>query len=174
MSGHTAAAPPAIGAIATPLGLFHALCSERGIEALLFPGEPPPCVIGDPPPAARSVLERAQVQLAAYFAGELAVFDLPLAPHGTPFQRLVWEAVRAVPYGETRTYGQIAALLGLPNATRTVGHANGANPLPIIIPCHRLVGADGALRGYAGGLAMKRQLLEHERQHATRFRLAAR
>jgi len=169
MSSRTTTAPPAIGAIATPLGLFHALCSERGIEALLFPGEPPPSGAGTPSATARFVLEQAQAQLAAYFAGDRAVFDLPLVPHGTPFQRRVWEAVRAVPYGEIRTYGQIAALLGLPNAARAVGHANGANPLPILIPCHRLVGADGAPRGYAGGLAMKRWLLEHERRHAARF-----
>lgn len=110
----------------------------------------------------RVALAPAIGQLAEYFAGARRVFDLPLAPRGTPFQRAVWNAVMTVPYGETRTYGAIAAQLGRPTAVRAVGAANGANPLPPIVPCHRLVGADGSLRGYGGGLAVKEALLALE------------
>ncbi|MHB8079166.1 MAG: methylated-DNA--[protein]-cysteine S-methyltransferase [Candidatus Krumholzibacteriia bacterium] len=108
------------------------------------------------------LLREAARQLAAYFAGRLRVFDLPLAPHGTPFRRAVWEALLGVPWGATASYGQIARRIGRPRAVRAVGAANGANPLPIVIPCHRIVGADGSLTGYAGGLAIKAQLLELE------------
>jgi methylated-DNA-[protein]-cysteine S-methyltransferase len=102
-------------------------------------------------------------QLAAYFAGRRRVFDIPLDLQGTPFQRAVWEAVRAVPWGETRSYGEIARAIGRPQAVRAVGAANGANPLSIVVPCHRLVGAAGELRGYGGGLERKRALLALER-----------
>jgi methylated-DNA-[protein]-cysteine S-methyltransferase len=105
-------------------------------------------------------------QLAAYFAGELTTFDVPLAAVGTPFQRSVWAALRRIPYGETRSYGQLAQALGRPEAVRAVGAANGANPLGIIVPCHRVVGADGSLTGYGGGLDRKRFLLELERRRA--------
>jgi methylated-DNA-[protein]-cysteine S-methyltransferase len=105
-------------------------------------------------------------QLRAYFAGELTTFDMPLAAVGTPFQRSVWAALRRIPYGETRSYGQLALTLGRPEAARAVGAANGANPLGIIVPCHRVVGADGSLTGYGGGLERKRFLLELERGRA--------
>jgi methylated-DNA-[protein]-cysteine S-methyltransferase len=98
-------------------------------------------------------------QLAAYFAGGLREFDLDLRPAGTAFQRRVWEAVAAIPYGATTTYGELAALLGRPSAARAVGAANGANPLAIVIPCHRVLGADRSLTGYGGGLDAKRFLL---------------
>jgi methylated-DNA-[protein]-cysteine S-methyltransferase len=101
-------------------------------------------------------------QLRAYFAGELRSFELPLAPRGTPFQQRVWTALADIPYGSTRTYGQLAQQLGQPLAARAVGLANARNPIPIVIPCHRLVGADGALVGYGGGLANKRWLLALE------------
>jgi methylated-DNA-[protein]-cysteine S-methyltransferase len=101
-------------------------------------------------------------QLRAYFAGELREFDLPLAPRGTPFQREVWAAVAAVPYGRTATYSEIAAAVGRPSACRAVGAANGRNPLPVIVPCHRVIGAAGALTGYGGGLDRKRSLLDLE------------
>ncbi len=104
------------------------------------------------------------MRLAAWFAGERTGFDLPLRPRGTPFQRDVWEALREIPYGETRSYGQIAARLRAPSAVRAVGAANGRNPLAIIVPCHRVIGASGALTGYAGGLERKRWLLAHERE----------
>jgi methylated-DNA-[protein]-cysteine S-methyltransferase len=105
-------------------------------------------------------------QLGAYFAGELTTFDVPLAAVGTPFQRSVWAASRRIPYGETRSYGQLAQALGRPEAARAVGAANGANPLGIIVPCHRVVGANGSLTGYGGGLERKRFLLELERCRA--------
>lgn len=110
----------------------------------------------------RGPFERAHSQLSAYFAGELREFDLPLAPAGTPFQLAVWSALRAIPYGETASYGQLAAAVGRPAAARAVGAANGRNPLAIVVPCHRVIGAAGALTGYAGGVERKRALLELE------------
>lgn len=105
-------------------------------------------------------------QLEAYFAGELREFDLPLRMNGTAFQRSVWERLRAIPYGETRSYGQLAAELGSPGASRAVGLANGRNPVGIIVPCHRVIGAGGSLTGYGGGLERKQRLLEFERSGA--------
>lgn len=120
------------------------------------------------PPEARAgtakVLDRAAEQLAAYFAGELTAFDLPLAPAGTEFQQKVWSQLRAIPYGETRTYGELATKLRRPTASRAVGAANGKNPLGIVVPCHRVIGASGDLTGYAGGLPMKKWLLAHEQR----------
>lgn len=105
----------------------------------------------------------ARAALEAYFAGQLTALDaLPVDTNGTDFQRRVWRALRAIPPGTTCHYGELAAELGLPRGARAVGHANGANPISIVIPCHRLVGADGALTGYAGGVERKRWLLEHE------------
>ena len=109
-----------------------------------------------------SLLLQAAAQLRAYFAGELREFDLPLAPRGTPFQLSAWAAVSAIPYGSTATYAEIAAALGRPSACRAVGAANGRNPLPVIVPCHRVIGAAGALTGYGGGLDRKRSLLDLE------------
>ena len=108
------------------------------------------------------VLAEACGQLADYFAGTRLTFDLPLAPVGTDFQRRVWDALCAVPYGGTSSYGRIARALGDVQAVRAVGAANGRNPIAIIVPCHRVVGADGSLTGYAGGLDRKRWLLRHE------------
>jgi methylated-DNA-[protein]-cysteine S-methyltransferase len=107
-------------------------------------------------------------QLRAYFAGELREFDVPLAPDGTGFQAAVWEALRRIPYGETASYGAIAGRIGRPTASRAVGAANGANPIPIIVPCHRVVGSSGSLTGFGGGLGTKRFLLDHERAHGSR------
>lgn len=101
-------------------------------------------------------------QLESYFAGELTAFDLPLRLDGTTFQRRVWQQLRAIPYGGTSTYGEIAERLGSPGASRAVGLANNRNPVPIIVPCHRVVGVDGALVGFGGGLPCKRWLLDHE------------
>jgi methylated-DNA-[protein]-cysteine S-methyltransferase len=101
-------------------------------------------------------------QLDAYFAGELETFDLELAPHGTPFQRRVWDALRAIPYGATKSYGEIAHAVGQPDAARAVGGANNRNPIAIVVPCHRVIGASGSLTGYGGGLDRKRLLLELE------------
>ena len=105
----------------------------------------------------------AVAQLEAYFAGELLDFDLDLELVGTEFQRKVWAALLSIPYGETRSYGQIAAQIGSPGASRAVGLANGHNPIGIIVPCHRVIGANGSLTGYGGGLDKKKQLLEMER-----------
>lgn len=113
--------------------------------------------------AARRLLSRAVRELEEYFAGERREFTFPTAAEGTPFQLLVWEALREIPYGETRTYGEIARRIGHPGAARAVGQANNRNPLPIVVPCHRVIGASGTLTGYAGGLAVKERLLELER-----------
>jgi methylated-DNA-[protein]-cysteine S-methyltransferase len=104
----------------------------------------------------------AEAQLHAYFAGELERFELPLAPHGTALQRSVWDALTEIPYGTTTTYSELAARIGRPSACRAVGAANGSNPLPVIVPCHRVIGAAGALTGYGGGLERKRHLLALE------------
>jgi methylated-DNA-[protein]-cysteine S-methyltransferase len=114
------------------------------------------------------VLARAAAQLAEYFAGTRRTFDLPLAPRGTGFQRIVWHALAKIPYGETRSYGELARAIGRPAASRAVGAANGKNPLSIVVPCHRVVGASGELTGYAGGVATKRWLLDHEAGSLTR------
>ena len=105
-------------------------------------------------------------QFRAYFAGGLTAFDLPLAPQGTAFQLSVWQALEDIPYGRTASYGQIARQIGRPTAFRAVGAANGRNPLPVVIPCHRVVGSDGRLTGYTGGLHIKKFLLTLERGHA--------
>ncbi len=107
----------------------------------------------------------AERQLGAYFAGELTEFDLPLAPRGTPFQLSVWRALCRIPYGETVSYGAIAQTIGRPSASRAVGAANGANPLPIVVPCHRVIGSTGKLTGFGGGLDTKAALLGLERSH---------
>jgi methylated-DNA-[protein]-cysteine S-methyltransferase len=108
------------------------------------------------------LLEEAARQLRAYFEGAAREFHLPLDMLGTDFQKRVWRELLAIPYGETRGYGQLAAALGAPKAVRAVGAANGANPIPIVVPCHRVIGAGGKLVGYGGGLALKRRLLELE------------
>ncbi|PEN11468.1 cysteine methyltransferase [Longibacter salinarum] len=108
-------------------------------------------------------------QLDAYWAGTLRTFDVPLAPGGTPFQQKVWTALGSIPYGTTCTYGAIAQRIGQPRAAQAVGAANGQNPIAIVIPCHRVVGHDGSLTGYAGGLDRKRTLLRHESQNSGLF-----
>ena len=114
--------------------------------------------LGAAPPA----LRQAAAQLGEYFAGHRTDFDLPLAPRGTDFQRLVWTALRDIPYGRTCSYGQLAARLGRPGASRAVGLANGRNPLSIVVPCHRVIGADGTITGYGGGHQRKQDLLALE------------
>lgn len=111
-----------------------------------------------------SAFTAAARQLAEYFAGERTAFDLELGPTGTAFQLAVLDALRTIPYGETRSYGDIAAQLGRPKAVRAVGAANGRNPLPIVIPCHRVIGANGSLTGFGGGIDAKRWLLAHEQR----------
>lgn len=107
-------------------------------------------------------LDMAKHQLQEYFQGQRQSFTLLLAPPGTPFQQRVWQELQGLPYGTTQTYRELAQRLGMPRAARAVGHANGRNPLAIVIPCHRLIGSDGQLRGYAGGIALKQRLLQHE------------
>jgi methylated-DNA-[protein]-cysteine S-methyltransferase len=107
-------------------------------------------------------LDLAQQQLQEYFQGQRRAFTLPLAPPGTSFQQRVWQELQRLPFGTTLTYQALAQRLGMPRAARAVGHANGRNPLAIVIPCHRLIGSDGQLRGYAGGIALKQRLLQHE------------
>lgn len=114
-------------------------------------------------------LGAARDQLAAYFAGEVVAFDLPLAPRGSTFRLRVWEELRAIPYGETRSYLDIATALGGRDLVRAVGAANGANPIAIVVPCHRVIGSDGSLVGYAGGLHRKRTLLDLEAGVGTLF-----
>lgn len=142
----------------TPFGPM-ALEGETALTRLWLPGTLPDLRgRGEETP----LLRAAREALLAYFAGERRDFDLPLDPAGTDFQRAVWEALKAIPYGGTRTYGEIAAAVGRPKAVRAVGQANHVNPLPIFIPCHRVVGKGGALTGYAGGLELKRALLALE------------
>jgi methylated-DNA-[protein]-cysteine S-methyltransferase len=118
------------------------------------------------------LLCEAQSQLRAYFEGNLTRFDLPLLPEGTPFRLRVWEQLREIPYGQTISYRQLAESIGNPNASRAVGAANGSNPLAIVVPCHRVIGANGLLVGYGGGLPIKQRLLELEAR--VRFRLGPR
>ena len=108
------------------------------------------------------VLRDLQQQLNAYFAGQLRDFEIPLDPQGTDFQRSVWEGLRAIPYGQSVSYGVLAERVGRPTAARAVGAANGRNPIPIVIPCHRVIGSSGRLTGFGGGLATKQALLELE------------
>ncbi|HTK89593.1 MAG TPA: methylated-DNA--[protein]-cysteine S-methyltransferase [Verrucomicrobiae bacterium] len=138
-----------------------------GLRLIWLPGgsgkfRPEPDWVKDAKPFAETIR-----QLREYFAGKRDAFDLPLAPEGTEFQQEVWRAVAAIPYGETRSYGEIARQIGKADAVRAVGAANGQNPLPIVIPCHRVIGSDGRLTGYGGGLPLKKRLLALEsRQRA--------
>jgi len=117
-------------------------------------------------PAKTPLIEKAATQLKEYFAGKRTEFDLPLSLAGTDFQRSVWKALQEIPWGETRSYKDIAVRIGKPRATRAVGMANNRNPIPIIVPCHRVVGSDGSLTGYGGGLPVKQRLLELEKRRA--------
>jgi methylated-DNA-[protein]-cysteine S-methyltransferase len=130
------------------------------LTRLLFAADPDPSWSTDPCP----VLDEAVRQLGEYFAGERRDFDLPLDPVGTPFQLTVWAALRDIPYAETINYGQLAGRVGNPNSSRAVGLANGRNPISIVVPCHRVIGADGNMTGYGGGLPRKRFLLMLEQR----------
>lgn len=138
------------------------ICEEDGaLTRVALPGEAAP----EGETRATPLLERAAAQLAEYFEGRRASFDLPLAPRGTAFQRAVWAALAAIPAGETRSYADIARAVGRPKAFRAVGAANHNNPLPIVIPCHRVIGSSGAMVGYGGGLELKQKLLELEARY---------
>jgi len=134
------------------IGYDEAIVSLRRIDVSLHPHDPAP------------LSDLAAVQLGEYFAGHRKIFDLPLGPMGTPFQMAVWKALQDIPYGETRSYRDIAAAIGNPAACRAVGMACNKNPIWILIPCHRVVGSSRSLTGYAGGLDMKRTLLELEQR----------
>jgi methylated-DNA-[protein]-cysteine S-methyltransferase len=147
-----------------PLTLVATAASLTGLHVDAPRHGPGAAALGTPGDRAAAPFAAALAQLSAYFAGELTSFDLPLEPAGTLFQRQAWRALRDVPYGQTVTYGQLAARLGRPRASRAVGLANARNPIFIMVPCHRLIGADGKLRGYGSGTARKQFLLDLERR----------
>jgi len=155
----------------TPIGTLLIAGDEDAVRFIGFPKsgkarQPEP----DWRPATHGAVGEAIRQLKEYFEGRRSEFDLPLAPEGTDFQREVWRRLQEIPYGETISYGELARRIGNPNASRAVGAANGSNPLPILIPCHRVIGANGKLTGFGGGLPTKEALLALE---ARQLRLAA-
>jgi methylated-DNA-[protein]-cysteine S-methyltransferase len=150
--------------IASPVGDLRLFASDAGLAAILWRDDPG---VHLPPGAllqsdAHPVLSETARQLREYFGGERKVFELTLDFHGTDFQKLAWSALLTIPYGETRTYAQMAALIGRPTAVRAVGAANGRNPISIVAPCHRVIGSNGTLTGFGGGLENKAKLLELE------------
>lgn len=145
--------------IPTPIGPLFIREDAGAIVAIDF-------TTGDFCPPATPLLAEAARQLAAYFAGELTAFDLPLRPEGTAFRLQCWQALLTIPYGETISYSEQAKRIGNAKAVRAVGGANHHNPISIVVPCHRVVGADGSLTGYGGGMDKKQWLLDHERRHA--------
>lgn len=150
--------------VSSPVGELLLVGGDSGLHQINFPRS------GRVAPAKPewredgSPLKETIRQLRAYFAGELEDFDLPLAPEGTPFQQKCWDQLCKIPYGETISYGELAKRIGSPNASRAVGLANGSNPIPIIIPCHRVIGSNGKLTGYGGGLPIKEKLLALEKR----------
>jgi methylated-DNA-[protein]-cysteine S-methyltransferase len=169
--------------IASPVGELTVGATERGVRYVLWENETRPIDIavdavgavdavdavdgdghGADPALAVRILDAVRTQLDEYFAGERTEFDLPLDPIGTPFQLSAWQVLRTIPYGSTMSYGEQARTLGDPNKARAVGAANGRNPISIIVPCHRVVGSNGSLTGFAGGIGAKAWLLDHERR----------
>ena len=146
--------------MASPLGKLKLVANDRGLVAVALPGQD----AKDESIAVRShaVLDQAARELSEYFAGKRHRFTIKLELRGTPFQKHVWRALARIPFGRRRSYGELAHAIGKPGAARAVGRANATNPIAILLPCHRVVGADGALTGYAGGVAAKRWLLDHE------------
>ena len=155
--------------IDSPAGELTLVATDLGLRAVTWPVERegrvsvPPEMIST---ADHPVLEKAALQLEEYFDGRRTGFDLPLDLRGTEFQQLAWRALASIPYGETTSYGVQAARIGRPRAIRAIGAANGRNPISIILPCHRVVGADGSLTGFAGGIETKRDLLAFEKESA--------
>ena len=145
-------------AVDSPLGPLKISCTEEAITGIYFAEQPSESPEGPMP----EVLHQCLSQLENYFAGSLEQFDLPLKPSGTDFQQKVWQALMKIPLGTTISYLELSKILGDPKAIRAVAAANGKNPIPIIIPCHRVIGSDGSLIGFAGGLARKEWLLRHE------------
>jgi methylated-DNA-[protein]-cysteine S-methyltransferase len=161
----------AFNTIESPVGKLKLVASDKGLVAVLWQSDRPSRMhlgelIED---NQHPVLLKAERQLGEYFAAQRKEFSTPLDMRGTPFQKNVWEALLAIPFGETRSYGQLAKQLGNPNATRAVGAANGRNPLSIIVPCHRVIGSSGSLTGFGGGLETKAQLLSLEQTNGTLF-----
>ena len=143
----------------TPLGTLQIEATERGLCGIWFPSR---SIDQGPTSKTNRVISLAKQELNAYFTGELTTFSVPLDWQGTRFQESVWQALLAVPYGKTVTYGDVARAIGRPRSSRPVGGAVGKNPLPIIVPCHRIIGSDGSLTGFTGGLDIKIRLLELE------------
>lgn len=149
--------------IGSPVGPLFLAASDNGLHVVEFHRSTHPAKRQDDwRPGHHRWLDETARQLAEYFAGNRRRFDLPLAPQGTPFQRDVWQALAGIDYGRTESYAGLARRIGRPRASRAVGAANGRNPLPIVLPCHRVIGADGSLTGFGGGLPVKRFLLELE------------
>lgn len=152
--------------IESPIGELTIIASDDAVVAIMFGNEQVPSQatldVVDVEPGEHAVVDEAARQLDEYFDGERLEFDLPLEPRGTPFQLDAWMALRAIPYGETISYGEQARRLGDRNKSRAVGAANGKNPIPIVVPCHRVVGANGHLTGFGGGIEVKAWLLDHE------------
>ena len=147
----------------SPVGQLFLAADDEGLRAIEFRDNRHPVKRdGDWCEGDNAVLRKAAKQLGEYFAGKRRDFDLPLSPHGTDFQRGVWQTLATIPYGETISYAQLAQRVGKPSASRAVGAANGRNPLPIVLPCHRVIGADGSLTGFGGGLPTKQYLLKLE------------
>lgn len=148
----------------TPIGPLTITATKKAVTAIRFGTQVPegstPCTGAEATP----LLRKAAEEIGDYFAGSRRKFTLPLAPEGTPFQQKVWEALRTIPYGETRTYKQIAIQIGHNQSFQAVGMASNRNPIAIVVPCHRVIGYDGKLTGYAGGLDIKEQLLELEKR----------
>lgn len=156
----------------SPVGKLKLVASDKGLVAILWENDNPRRVrLGDlAEDRKHSILRETERQLEEYFAGERKSFSLALDMRGTRFQNDVWEALLAIPFGETRSYGQLAKQLGNPKATRAVGAANGRNPISIVVPCHRVIGASGKLTGFAGGLDTKAHLLELEARNSDLFK----
>ena len=160
--------------IKSPVGGIKLVASAKALVAVLWKQERPNRVrlATSKPDPKQSILLETERQLCEYFAGERTWFELPLEPRGSEFQRKVWRALKEIPFGKTRSYRDLAERIGLPKASRAVGAANGKNPLSIVVPCHRVIGADGTLTGYAGGLETKAALLAFEARprEAVKFR----
>jgi methylated-DNA-[protein]-cysteine S-methyltransferase len=152
------------------IGTLTLVGDDAGLRHIEFEKEKTPLAIGRDWQRNPDFFAPVKRQLAAYFNGELQQFDLLLAPAGTAFQLSVWEALRKIPYGQLASYGEIAAAIGNPKAVRAVGGANARNPIPIIIPCHRVIGSDGSLTGFGGGLTTKQRLIDLERRSGLKQR----
>lgn len=146
----------------SPIGPLTLVGEADVLSRIVFPCEDRPAAVAMAASEDPNGFAVAATQLAEYFDGQRLEFSLQMAPQGTPFQRQVWEALQAIPYGETESYAGLARRIGRARAVRAVGSANGRNPLPLVIPCHRVIGADGSLTGFAGGLGIKAWLLRHE------------